>query len=122
MYDLSDDTLLASSNGLFRNMTASDQTMGGASSGSPTDCRTWSDVTYGDGRDYHNQWYQLYTGMTGGVGAAKVYRLHTTSTDPANVNAQKSVNGENSFALYASATRRRHQSSTGSARCRRSRR
>ena len=41
--------------------------------------------------------------MTGGA-TGHVYRIHTTSTDPANASAQRSVNGENSFALYASAT------------------
>jgi hypothetical protein len=102
LYDQSDDTLLATSGNLFKNMSWSDQSMGGANSGS--DCKNWSDQTYGDGRDYHNHWYKLYTGMTGGVGAAKVYRVHTTSTDPNNVNAQKTINGENSFALYASAS------------------
>ncbi len=102
LYDQSDDALLATSGNLFKNMSWSDQSMGGAASGS--DCKNWSDTTYGDGRDYHNHWYKLYAGMVGGASTPKVYRIHTTSTDPSNVNAQKTVNGENSFALYASAT------------------
>ena len=102
LYDQSDDALLATSGNLFKNMSWSDQSMGGANSGS--DCKNWSDTTYGDGRDYHNHWYKLASGLTGGASAPKVYRIHTTSTDPSNVNAQKTVNGENSFALYASAT------------------
>ncbi len=99
-------------------MSWSDQSMGGANSGS--DCKNWTDTTYGDGRDYHNHWYKLASGLTGGASAPKVYRIHTTSTDPSNVNAQKTVNGENSFALYAVGHRRDAHGSTGSAPCRRS--
>ena len=105
LYDQTDDgTAIASSGTLFRKIKASDSQMGGTATGAPVECKTFSDATYGDGRDYHNNWYLLYSGMTGGVNGPKVYRLHTTSTDPTAVNDQKNVDGENSFALYASAT------------------
>ena len=84
---------------MFRKIKASDSQMGGTATGAPVECKTFSDATYGDGRDYHNNWYLLYSGMTGGVNGRKVYRLHTTSTDPTAVNDQKNVDGENSFAL-----------------------
>jgi hypothetical protein len=41
--------------------------------------------------------------MTGGA-SGNIYRIHTTSTDPANPTQQLIANGENSFAIYASAT------------------
>ncbi len=101
LYDISDDgAALASSNDLFRGMSSADTAMGGSGG---SECVQFTDATYGDGRDYHNQWYLLYSGMTGGSGG-KIYRIHTTSTDPANTAAQKGTNGENSFALYTSAT------------------
>ncbi len=100
LYDRGDDGApIASSAGLFRNVKASDTTMGGATGGSPAECRNNTDATYGDGRDFHNQWYRLATGLSGGANG-KVYRLHTTSTDPLNASAQLGTDGENSFALY----------------------
>ena len=47
-------------------------------------------------------WYLLASGLTGGANG-KIYRVHTTSTDPANVAHQQRRDGENSFALYARA-------------------
>ncbi len=100
LYDMTDDgSPVADSAGLFRNLGASDSTMGGGSSG--PECRTTTIATYGDGRDYHDQWYLLASGLSGGANG-KVYRVHTTSTDPSNVTAQRSINGESSFALYSS--------------------
>ena len=94
LYDISDDgTALASSNGLFRNISAADTSMGGSGG---SECLKSTDGKYSDGRDYHDNWYLLYSGMSGGA-SGHVYRIHTFS-------AQQSVNGENSFALYASAT------------------
>ncbi len=101
LYDTSDDgAALASSGNLFRNISAADTAMGGSGG---SECVQFTDATYGDGRDYHNQWYLLYSGMTGGS-SGRIYRIHTTSTDPSNVAAQKSTNAENSFALYTSAS------------------
>jgi Flp pilus assembly protein TadG len=102
LYDVGDDgAAIASSSGLFRGISASDSTMGGGTSGDD-ECLHKTDSAYGDGRDYHNQWYLLASGLSGGANG-RVYRLHTTSTDPANVTAQRTTDGENSFALYASA-------------------
>ena len=100
LYDPSDDgAAIANSSGLFRNLGASDSSMGGGASG--PECKTTTIATYGDGRDYHDQWYQLASGLNGGANG-KVYRIHTTNTDPANVAAQRGTDGENSFALYSS--------------------
>jgi Flp pilus assembly protein TadG len=100
LYETTDDgSPLASSDGLFRGISAADTTMGGSGG---SQCRRTSDAPYGDGRDYHNVWYLLASGLTGGTNGT-VYRLHTTSTDPANPFDQRGTDGENSFALYASA-------------------
>lgn len=100
LYDLTDDGApVADSSGLFRNLGASDSEMGGGTAG--PECRTTTISNYGDGRDYHDQWYRLASGVSGGL-SGKVYRIHTTSTDPSNVAAQRPVDGENSFALYSS--------------------
>ena len=101
-YDLSDDTLVSTSGSLFRRIQASDTSMGGAS-GVTNDCRYHTDTRYNDGRDYHDRWFRLASGLSGGANG-HVYRLHTTSTDPSNGADQRSTNGENSFAIYASAT------------------
>ena len=68
------------------------------------ECRRFTNTPYNDARDYHNNWYLLYSGMTGGVNGPKIYRVHTTSTDPASPSQQLVADGANSFALYASAT------------------
>ena len=99
LHDIEDDILLVSSDDLFRSIDASDTTMGGPTAGTPAECRNTADATYGDGRDYHNNWYLLASGLSGGPNGA-FYRIHTTSTDPANVADQRSTDGENSFALY----------------------
>jgi hypothetical protein len=105
LYDMTDDGApVATSGGLFRNVSASDDTMGGpATGGSITQCRTNTDGPYGDGRDYHDNWYLLASGLTGGANG-HIYRIHTTSTDPANAAAQRGTDGENSYALFGSAT------------------
>jgi hypothetical protein len=96
--DLTDDgAAVATSGSLFTGGNASDTSMGGRS-GAP-DCRYKTDVPYGDDRDYHDRWYRLASGLAGG----KIYRIHTTSTDPANIGQTRGTYGENSFALYASA-------------------
>ncbi|MEO8229558.1 MAG: pilus assembly protein TadG-related protein [Chloroflexota bacterium] len=99
LYDMTDDgAAVANSAGLFRNIAASDTTMGGSGG---SECKTVVPSPYSDGRDYHNKWYVLASGLSGGA-SGKVYRIHTTGTDPSNVSAQRTVNGENSFALYSS--------------------
>ncbi len=100
LYDITDDTQLASSGGLFKQISASDTSMGGSGG---SECKYTTATQYGDGRDYHDRWYRLYTGLSGGANGT-VYRLHTTSTDPSNLAQQRNTNGESSFALYASAS------------------
>jgi hypothetical protein len=100
LYDTTDDTQVATSGSLFKQISASDTTMGGSGG---SECKYLAASIYGDGRDYHDRWYRLYTGLTGGASGA-VYRLHTTSTDPSNVAQQRNTTGETSFAVYASAT------------------
>ena len=98
-YDQTDDTLVTSSGGLFRQIDADDSTMGG--SGGASECRQQS-AAYGDGRDYHNSWYLLNPNnpLTGGPNGT-TYRIHTTGTDPNNVAQQRGADGEQSFAIYA---------------------
>lgn len=95
-----DGAPIAASDFRFRNMDADDSTMGGSGG---DECQYLVDDQYGDGRDWHNRWFLLASGLTGGANGT-VYRLHTSSTDPANVAAQLGTNGENSFAIFASAT------------------
>jgi hypothetical protein len=49
---------------------------------------------------YHNRWWRLASGLAGN----KTYRVHVTSTNLANLNDQKNMNGQNSFAIWTSAT------------------
>ncbi len=101
LYDMTDDgSPVANSSALFRKIGASDSTMGGSGG---SECRHTTIAPYGDGRDYHDEWYLLASGLSGGANG-KVYRLHTTSTDPSNAADQRNVDGENSYALYASAS------------------
>lgn len=103
-YNYSDDTLVATSGTTFRDIAASDTTMGGSGG---SECRQQT-TAYGDGRDYHNSWYLLNPGspLTGGP-SGTTYRLHTTSSvplgqsDPVN---QLNTNGEQSFAIFANDT------------------
>ncbi len=98
LYDYSDDGLpVAGDEDLFRGIHASDSTMSGGTSGD--ECLYRTDALYGDGRDYHNRWYRLYDNLSGGS-KGRVYRLHTSSTDPAAPNDQLGTDGENSFAIF----------------------
>jgi hypothetical protein len=105
-YNLNDDTVIASSNTKFMNMKSTDSTMvSGTNYGN--DCKQ-TNTAYGDGRDYHDAWYLINPGnpLTGGP-AGTVYRLHTTGTDPragGNPASQRTANGEQSFALYMTAS------------------
>jgi hypothetical protein len=97
-------TLIASSGTLFQQIAASDSTMGGPNAGGGIqDCRGLTTTAYGDGRDYHNRWYLLASGLTGGTNGT-IYRLHTTTTQASNVAQQRNTDGENSFSVYASAS------------------
>ena len=96
-----DGTPIAASAARFRGMDADDTTMGGA--GGAVECRYLENQQYGDGRDWHNRWYLVASGLTGGANGT-IYRLHTTSTDPSSPTQQLAANGENSFAIFASAS------------------
>ena len=96
-----DGAPIAQSNSQFRGMDADDSTMAG--NGGANECQYLVNDTYGDGRDYHSRWYLLASGLTGGANGT-IYRLHTTSTDPASPANQLGTNGANSFAIYASAS------------------
>ncbi len=94
-------TLIASSGTLFQQISASDTTMGGPGLGNGIqDCRGLTTTTYGDGRDYHNRWYLLASGLSGGANGT-IYRLHTTTTQASNLAQQRNTDGENSFSVYA---------------------
>src|SRR5437899_3988396 len=85
-YTLSDDTLIASSGGLFVNSNAvdkgalyrGDSNYGGGSNGSGSaDCQ---------GSAYHNNWYRLATGLDEGQ-----YRLQVVTSSGSN--AENAING-----------------------------
>ena len=100
-YDITDDTLVATSGSKFQDIAASDTSMGGSGG---SQCRQ-TNVPYGDGRDYHDSWYLLNPGnpLTGDADGT-TYRIHTTSSVPTgqtdSVN-QRSTDGEQSFAIFA---------------------
>jgi hypothetical protein len=98
-YNLADDTQVATSGTLFSNVRASDASLNGPTGGGITSCRQGDVASQADGRYWHNRWWQL----AGGLGAGE-YRVRTTSTDPADPNAQNSANGHNSFAIWSRAT------------------
>jgi hypothetical protein len=106
LYDQNDDgSPVATSGATFKTADALvDPSMGGPAAGSGrVDCTTTAGTTGGNaGGAYHNDWYQLPGTVSGGA-AGKVYRLHTTTTDAANVNGNLGANGQNSFGLYVSA-------------------
>ena len=104
-YDLTDDTLYATSGNFFRNVRASDPSLGGpAVGGGVTDCTYGAaGVTSGDPRYYHLRWWQLATGLSGGA-TGRIYRLHISSTEAAAPGAQAGADGHNSFAIEARAT------------------
>jgi hypothetical protein len=92
-YTLGDDTMIATSGGLFANSNAvdkgplyrGDQSYGGGSNGSgSSDCQSSL---------YHNRWWQLASGLTEGQ-----YRLQVVSSSGSNVE-----NGINGFGIQAAA-------------------
>ena len=101
LYDLSDDTVVASSGDLFRRQQASDQTLDGPTG--VASCADGATSNQADGRYWHDKWWTLTNTLTGGSDG-KVYRVHTASTDPNSASDQLSANGQNSFALWASAS------------------
>jgi len=110
LYDTSDDTVVASSGTTFANLAASDESMNGPTNvnSTPTPGANLADCSAAavggntaDPEYYHDRWWQLGTSTLAG---GTTYRVHTQSTDPANINAQKNMNGQNSFAIWTRAT------------------
>lgn len=90
-YYFGDDTLVASSDDTFGGLTLADHTLNTASwAQSMTDCRTTT--------NWHNQWWQLASGLQGGT----TYRLHTHSDDP--IRNQLNSTGLNTFAIWSTAS------------------
>ncbi len=100
-YDLTDDSLVASSGNLFRNIQASDPTLNGPSGVSS--CAQGAVTDPADGRYWHNRWWQLASGLDGGA-TGKTYRVQTSSTDPSSSAAQLGADAQNSFAIFVSAS------------------
>ena len=101
-FNLSDDTRVdtTADDTLFRRIQASDPTLNGPSvSGSTQDCSVGATNNQSDGRYWHNRWWPLATGLPGGT----TYRVRTSTTDPNSPNDQAGANGENSYAIWASA-------------------
>ena len=126
-YTLTDDTLIGTSGTLFQDIGAHDNTQiknGDFGYGSGSDC-SWHNNNsnyYGDGRDWHDRWWEVpltgtyaTTGLTGAPVTGTTYRLRTTtdpryqaatstlgtSADPVDQNGVDAMNG---FAIYATAS------------------
>lgn len=107
LYDMTDDgAAVATSGSLFKTADPlTDPSMGGpAVSGTLRDCTTSAGSTGGNaGGAYHNQWYQVAGGLTGGAGGT-TYRVHTTTTDASDPSGNLGANGQNSFSIFATAS------------------
>jgi hypothetical protein len=101
LYDLSDDVQVASSGTLFRRLQASDTTLGGP--GTVPSCAVGATSDPTNGNYWHNRWWMLTNTLDGGADG-KVYRVRTSTTDPNSATDQLSSDGQNSFALWASAS------------------
>ena len=113
-YNLLDDApSITDSGNRFVNLAGYDTSMNGGNTSLPwagtTDCRQ-KNTQYGNGNDYHDQWYLLNPGhpLSGPstAGSTTVYRLHTTSSNPITPgdNTQRGADGEQSFSIYVQAT------------------
>lgn len=105
LYDTSDDSQVASSGTFFANMNGADRSlMSSGGSYSMTNLQDCSNSAIGNDPTnpfyYHLRWWRLASGLAGGT----TYRVHVTSTDVSNLNAQKNMNGQNSFAIWTQAT------------------
>jgi len=90
-YDGTDDSLVASSNDRFEQLSLSDHQLGVTSA---TDCSAIS---------WHHGWWKLTDGLSGGS-RGRTYRLHTYSTDFSSPSQQDNATGLNAFAFWATAT------------------
>ena len=92
-YDLADDGApIATSGNTFRQLTGDDSSLGGTNGS--TDC---------SGAAWHNGWWRLASGLTGGA-LGTTYRVHTTSTDASSLTDQDNTTAMNAFAIWATAT------------------
>ena len=104
-YNLQAQQDLGGSGTLFTNEAYSDANEGGSGGSS---CKAGQITVNTNGEYYHNKWWEL-TGpqganqtLSGGTSdEGTTYRVHV-STDPGNTS-QDSVNGQNNFAIFASA-------------------
>ena len=97
--DYSDDVQVTSSGSLFENKRQVDK-----SAALRNTAASWPGHAFWSLPDctndaYHNQWWTLATITTAGS-----YRLQVTTTNPVNINDQKSVSAENMWSLRAVAT------------------
>jgi hypothetical protein len=111
-YDDNDDILVASSGGRFRDSLGTDVSLGGPTNytgevscahgdvATPTATQLAATPQTGNGLYYHNRWWRIGANLPGGI----IYRLKTSTTDPASATAQLSANGQNNFSIYAKAT------------------
>jgi Flp pilus assembly protein TadG len=102
-FDLTDDTRVdpTGDDNLFRRIQASDESLNGPGVGGSTqDCEQGATTNQADGRYWHNRWWPLATGLNGGT----TYRVRTMTTDPNSANDQVNADGQNSFAIWTTAT------------------
>jgi len=90
-YDSADDSLVASSNNTFKQLSYSDAELG---------VTTAADCSSATG---HHTWWQLASGLSGGS-RGRTYRLHTYSTDKSSPGQQDNATGLNAFAFWATAS------------------
>ena len=125
-YDLTDDVLVATaraagdavgvSGTFFRRVRAADSTLFNPASNAPSGVPTCTRAQPGSRRPipagtttagtscHSNRAGPWPASMTQGNPAPRIYRLRTTSTDPASATDQDGANGHNSFSIEAQAT------------------
>ena len=93
-FDLTDDTVTATTGTTFRRLSYEDHVIFGATSPPTT-----TNVADCSALAWHDHWYQLATNLLPGT-----YRLHSYSTDTSATADQNNTTALNAFAFYASAT------------------
>ena len=99
-YEISDDSLVASSGNAFRRMSLTDTLFQTTNNSGYTVPSGFTDCS---GLSWHNGWWLLASGLSGGS-AGRTYRLHTYSTDTSSLSDQDGTTALNSFAIFSSAT------------------
>ena len=115
-YDLTDDTWIAGTSGSasspdyhrFSGVKGYDSSMWDSSNGVPSGYSSSNDCKKGSITDptnplyWHNRWWTLADGLAGPSGASpRVYRIHVTSTDPADASYARNANALNNFSFFA---------------------